>query len=50
MDDIVGSGFGGIEARTESKFDMQTVDAAVGELHPSRRMFSIAADLKSDAK
>ena len=37
MDDIVGSGFGGIEARTESKFDMQTVDAAVGELHHGQR-------------
>lgn len=33
MDDIVGAGFGGIEAGTKSKFDMQVVDAAVGELH-----------------
>lgn len=33
MDDIVGAGFGGIEAGAEGEFDMQTVDTAAGELH-----------------
>ena len=37
MHHIVRAGFGGIEARTESKFDMQTVDAAAGELHHGQR-------------
>lgn len=37
MDDIVGTGFGGIEAGTEGKFDTKAVGTAAGKLNYGQR-------------